>query len=164
MIESAKVVKKDFTRETGIFERIFDFCNKSLEKQINKKDGSTTTFLSFTNPKFHNFMAQIMKAKICSDDEKFKQKLGSEDLKNYLNFIFHNNINYDESEIKKIGSLMVEKDVKIDGFLDWKLPSFEAKNNLVKLVLEYCNAKQKTDLLQQISNLDSGKIDEFLRV
>jgi hypothetical protein len=37
LIESAKVVKKDFTRETGIFERIFDFCNKSLEKQINKK-------------------------------------------------------------------------------------------------------------------------------
>ena len=161
LIESAKIIEKDFTRETEAFERIFDFLDRSFVKEGNKKDGSTTKFLSITNPKFHNFMAQIMKAKICSDDKEFRQKLNSEDLKNYLNFIFHNNINFDEIEIEKTGSLLAEKNVKIDGFLDQKFPSFEVKNSFVKLVLEYGNQEQRSDFMQQILHLDSDKRDKF---
>ena len=161
LIESAKIVEKDFTRETEAFERIFDFLDRSFVKEGNKKDGSTTKFLSITNPKFHNFMAQIMKAKICSDDEEFRQKLNSEDLKNYLYFIFQNNIDFDEIEIKKTGSLLAEKDVKIDGFLDQKFPSFEVKNSFVKLILEYGNQEQRSDFMQQISHLDSDKRGKF---
>lgn len=163
LIESAEKINKDFISKTGVFERIFDFWKRSVNKKSSEKEDSKTEFLPIAERKFSNFRAQILTAKLCSDDEKFHQELSSEILKNFLNLILVNNINFDEIEIKKIGSLLSEKDVKIDEFLDLKFPTSQVKNNFIKIVLEHGNTRQKTDFLQKISHLDSSKIDEFFK-
>lgn len=163
LIESAEKINKDFIRKTGVFERIFDFWKRSINKKISGEGDSKTEFLPITERKFSNFRAQILTAKLCSDDEKFRRELSSEILKDFLKLILVNNINFDEIEIKKIGSLLSEKDVKIDEFLDLKFPTSQVKNNFIKIVLEHGNTRQKTDFLQKISHLDLGKIDEFFK-
>ena len=165
LIESVKKIEKDFIGETRIFEKIYDFYersfNKECQKAISKKEGSITKFLPIVEQKFDNFKAQIIKEKLCSDDEKFQDRLLPLGLQNYLWRIFENNISFDKGDIKKIGFLLKEKEVKINGFLDWKFPSSEVKNNFTKLILKYGDEEQKSDFVQQISLLDADKRGKF---
>jgi len=165
LIESVKKIEKDFIRETKIFEKIYDFCersfNKELQKLISKKEVSITKFLPIAERKFDNFKAQIIKEKLCSDDEKFQHNLLPFGLQNYLWRIFENNICFEKGDIKKIGFLLKEKEVKINGFLDWKFPSPEVKNHFTKLILKHGDEGQKSDFVQQISLFDADKRGKF---
>ena len=165
LIESVKKIEKDFIGETRIFEKIYDFYersfNKELQKLIRKKEVSITKFLPIAERKFDNFKAQIIKEKLCSDDEKFQDNLLPFGLQNYLWRIFENNISFEKGDIKKIGFLLKEKEVKINGFLDWKFPSPEVKNHFTKLILKYGDEEQKSDFVQQISLFDVDKRGKF---
>jgi len=165
LIESVNKIQEDFIRETRIFEKIYDFYersfNKELQKLISKKEVSITKFLPIAERKFDNFKAQIIKEKLCSDDEKFRDNLLPLGLQNYLWRIFENNISFDKGDIKKIGFLLKEKEVKINGFLDWKFPSPEVKNHFTKLILKHGDEEQKSDFVQQISLFDADKRGKF---
>ena len=165
LIESVKKIEKDFIGETRIFEKIYDFYersfNKELQKLIRKKEVSITKFLPIAERKFDNFKAQIIKEKLCSDDEKFQDNLLPFGLQNYLWRIFENNISFEKGDIKKIGFLLKEKEVKINGFLDWKFPSSEVKNHFTKLILKYGDEEQKSNFVQQISLFDADKRGKF---
>ena len=165
LIESVKKIEKDFIGETRIFEKIYDFYersfNKELQKLIRKKEVSITKFLPIAERKFDNFKAQIIKEKLCSDDEKFQDNLLPFGLQNYLWRIFENNISFEKGDIKKIGFLLKKKEVQINGFLDWKFPSPEVKNHFTKLILKYGDEEQKSDFVQQISLFDADKRGKF---
>jgi len=165
LIESVKKIEKDFIGETRIFEKIYDFYersfNKELQKLIRKKEVSITKFLPIAERKFDNFKAQIIKEKLCSDDEKFQDNLLPFGLQNYLWRIFENNISFEKGDIKKIGFLLKKKEVQINGFLDWKFPSPEVKNHFTKLILKYGDEEQKSDFVQQISLFDVDKRGKF---
>ena len=165
LIESVKKIEKDFIGETRIFEKIYDFYersfNKELQKLIRKKEVSITKFLPIAERKFDNFKAQIIKEKLCSDDEKFQDNLLPFGLQNYLWRIFENNISFEKGDIKKIGFLLKKKEVQINGFLDLKFPSPEVKNHFTKLILKYGDEEQKSDFVQQISLFDADKRGKF---
>ena len=114
LIESVNKIQKDFICETKIFEKIYDFYersfNKELQKLISKKEVSITKFLPIAERKFDNFKAQIIKEKLCGDDEKFQDNLLSHGLQNYLLRIFENNIAFQKGDIKKIASLLKKKE------------------------------------------------------
>lgn len=165
LIESVKKIEKDFIGETRIFEKIYDFYersfNKEFQKLIRKKEVSITKFLPIAERKFDNFKAQIIKEKLCSDDEKFQDNLLPFGLQNYLWRIFENNISFEKGDIKKIGFLLKKKEVQINGFLDLKFPSPEVKNHFTKLILKYGDEEQKSDFVQQISLFDADKRGKF---
>jgi len=165
LIESVKKIEKDFIGETRIFEKIYDFYersfNKEFQKLIRKKEVSITKFLPIAERKFDNFKAQIIKEKLCSDDEEFQDNLLPFGLQNYLWRIFENNISFEKGDIKKIGFLLKKKEVQINGFLDWKFPSPEVKNHFTKLILKYGDEEQKSDFVQQISLFDVDKRGKF---
>jgi hypothetical protein len=165
LIESVNKIQEDFIRETRILEKIYDFYersfNKELQKLISKKEVSITKFLPIAERKFDNFKAQIIKEKLCSDDEKFQHNLLPFGLQNYLWRIFENNICFEKGDIKKIGFLLKEKEVKINGFLDWKFRSSEVKNHFTKLILKHGDEEQKSDFVQQISLFDADKRGKF---
>ena len=165
LIESVNKIQEDFIRETRIFEKIYDFYersfNKELQKLISKKEVSITKFLPISERKFDNFKAQIIKEKLCGDDEKFQDNLLSHGLQNYLLRIFENNIAFQKGDIKKIASLLKKKEVKINGFLEWKFFSSEVKNHFTKLILKHGDDEQKSDFVQQICLLDADKRGKF---
>jgi hypothetical protein len=165
LIESVKKIEKDFIGETRIFEKIYDFYersfNKEFQKLIKKKEVSITKFLPIAERKFDNFKAQIIKEKLCSYDEEFQDNLLPFGLQNYLWRIFENNISFEKGDIKKIGFLLKKKEVKINGFLDLKFPSPEVKNHFTKLILKYGDEEQKSDFVQQISLFDADKRGKF---
>jgi hypothetical protein len=134
LIESVKKIEKDFIRETKIFEKIYDFYersfNKELQKLMSKKEVSITKFLPIVERKFDNFKAQIIKEKLCSDDEKFQHNLLSLGLQNYILCIFENNISFEKGDIKKIGSLLRKKEVKIKKGREDEMMKMKIKINI----------------------------------